>query len=294
MAKSFVVTTKELRSFHGIDRTLFRRMVINLRRFPRVCMEIIAMWIWWEAIGYPSIISALREYPDIVLDAFLEEAIKGLYYLDSDTPPTPIEDNMRLTVNLMRRPISLLYLFENRFRGRTVIYKTVNEVFVTAFDDIIQEAAANNGSIKRERPQVLTSVDGRIFIYQNGNTVEFIVPNSVQYPKFPAGYHPSRNFPVMQNLQFGNYSTYVGQTSIQATAAERTLLLMFPRGCAITDKEVRDFLTGIYGDVVESTEMTSVSGRVILRSSAVVADLFQDNERAKAVINGKDVLIRKM
>ncbi|XP_019054121.1 PREDICTED: uncharacterized protein LOC104602219 [Nelumbo nucifera] len=51
-----MITTEELKSFHAIDREIFSRLVINLRRDVAVSMRVIAFWIWLEELGYPNII----------------------------------------------------------------------------------------------------------------------------------------------------------------------------------------------------------------------------------------------
>ncbi|PIA38685.1 hypothetical protein AQUCO_02700125v1 [Aquilegia coerulea] len=277
---AFFVDIEFLRTFHSIDRELFRRFVINLGRDPLQSMQIIALWLWLEAVGYPNIIAKMRTLPDIVVNAIAEEGATCLYYIEFDTPPVPVNDNIRLTLNLMKRPISLQYLFENRFRARIVIPKTVNEIFSRVFEDIMQERAAmiNNGQGQfGEGNQVWATADGQQVIIP--------LPNIIGQGVNP-GYHP---------LQF-----QVGQSSrsVQQPDDHKTMIMTFARGYPIAEGEVRDYFMRNYGDVIERIHMEDTPpnaqpliAHVTFRSPSTIDLILNGSELVNFVINGKQAWI---
>ncbi|KAF5198304.1 Rho guanine nucleotide exchange factor [Thalictrum thalictroides] len=289
---AFFLSTGELRTFHSIDRELFCRLVINLGRDPYRSMQIIALWLWLEAIGYPSMIQKMRKLPDIVVNAIAEEGVTCLYQIEFDTPPVPVNDNLRLTLNLMRQPISLRYIFENRVRARAVIARAVNETFSRVFDDIVQERAArNNGQGKfGVGNQVWGTADGRMIIQDNGQTRQVITPssNNISRQGVNPGYHP---------LQFE-----VGESSrsIQQPDDHRKMIMAFSRGYPIAEGEVHDYFMRNYGDVVERIRMEETPpnaqplyAHVTFRSASAIDLVLNGTEQVEFVINGKQVWTRR-
>ncbi|KAF9625668.1 hypothetical protein IFM89_025229, partial [Coptis chinensis] len=310
----FHLSTAELISFHAIDRELFHRLVITLHRNPRQVMEVIALWVWLEAVGYPSIIGRMGSLPDVVVIALFEEGLTCLYHIESNSPPNPMHDNIRLTANLMRDHfISLQVLYNNRVRGRNVISRTVNEIFTRAFEDIVQEAARalNTGNTDwTSSTKVQTTTDGYFSIVENGQTSQVVSPPA--YVGLSAGYHPLINYgndymlpnlglngtEVQGHFEMGESSNQGAQSHAVVKHAlldeDRTLFLTFTRGYPTTGEEILDFFQRTYGNVVESVQMGETAPTVqplyayiVFHSASTLVAILDGNEAVMFVVNGK-------
>lgn len=276
-------------------------------------MKIISIWMWLEAIGFPNIVDVLRTFPDVVLDAFVEEALICLYFIESDVVPQLLHEKMKLTYNLLQREFSVQYLYENRERVRAAISKKVNDVLIRAFEDILQEVAetkptgiGHNANLKVE-----ATVDGHILIMENGQIRDCIMPYHVgpkQMGDYSHSVMPSPNCMPRE----GGRDFHVGESSSQAASrvilfdavatANRTLFLIFQVGHIITVEELRDFFfANNCGDMIEAILMDQTApnsafraARVVLRSEADVARVLNGNQAVKIVIDGKYVLIKGM
>nr|DAD36969.1 TPA_asm: hypothetical protein HUJ06_007610 [Nelumbo nucifera] len=112
----FMITTEELKSFHAIDREIFSRLVINLRRDVAVSMRVIAFWIWLEELGYPNIILKMLPLPDSMVNVLAEEAASCLNYVSVNVtrPSSRNSNDTPLTSGLMNRNISFQLVHERR------------------------------------------------------------------------------------------------------------------------------------------------------------------------------------
>ncbi|OVA07434.1 hypothetical protein BVC80_939g1 [Macleaya cordata] len=144
MSSGSTVTVEELRSFHSIDRQIYRRLVINLGLDIIQCMHMIALWLWLEEIGYPNIVLKMLTLPDRVINTIADEAARCLHSLNSDTSPPPLSSaitEIPVTQELMENiPISLAFLYQHRVSALARISKTVMDVTLKAFNDIAQQA----------------------------------------------------------------------------------------------------------------------------------------------------------
>nr|DAD29293.1 TPA_asm: hypothetical protein HUJ06_030761 [Nelumbo nucifera] len=137
------VTIEELRSFHSIDRELYSRLVIKLRRDISTSMQVIALWMWLEDVGYPNIIHKMLSLPDSLVKALADEALICLNCITSDSsPPPPTNNCIPCTLGLMKQDISLQFFHDNRLSAIRGITKKLNNVCLRTFADIV---AANVG-----------------------------------------------------------------------------------------------------------------------------------------------------
>ncbi|PIA39271.1 hypothetical protein AQUCO_02600011v1 [Aquilegia coerulea] len=138
---AFNVSSEELKSFHSVDRDLFTRLVIQLRCDVNQAMYVMALWLWLEEIGYPSIIMTLRVCPEDVVGYVFEEAVTMLNCIRSDKPPSSSCDEIPRTYRFYQQEITLDFLHENRDFALNGIKNMVTEVCNKAFDDIHQQAS---------------------------------------------------------------------------------------------------------------------------------------------------------
>ncbi|OVA10561.1 hypothetical protein BVC80_8987g36 [Macleaya cordata] len=144
-SSSSSMTIEELRSFHKIERDVYRRLVIDLGRDLMQSMEMIALWLWLEEIRYPNIILKMHKLSNEILNSVAEEALACLNCIVSSTPPPPPPPSgidLPETLTLMEgKHISLQFFFENREGALMKTLTTVITVCTRAFHDIFQQAA---------------------------------------------------------------------------------------------------------------------------------------------------------
>ncbi|XP_026442813.1 uncharacterized protein LOC113342496 [Papaver somniferum] len=144
-------TNEEIKSFHAIDRGLYKRLVIDLGQDMILSMKAISFWMWLEEVGFPNnIVSRLLKIGDTELSLIFGEAVGCLKCIESSTLPfsSPTANNVieiPLTKALVSpMGINVTRVYQNRDSARIRINHTVNQVFSVAFDDIIQQAVRNN------------------------------------------------------------------------------------------------------------------------------------------------------
>ncbi|MED6135687.1 hypothetical protein PIB30_049026 [Stylosanthes scabra] len=89
------ISQEEFCLFHSIDRELYKVLVFNLSRDPRISMHVLAFWIWLERIGYRRLVQNLLRLPFAIVNQAANEAvtclniIKGIHsYINVDVPVT--------------------------------------------------------------------------------------------------------------------------------------------------------------------------------------------------------------
>ncbi|KAF8400977.1 hypothetical protein HHK36_014280 [Tetracentron sinense] len=172
------VTLEELRWFHSIDRELYARLVMNLRRDPGQSMQVIAFWIWLEQAGCENIVKKLLTLSNSLVNAVADEAIILLAFLqnDSDLPSPPPRDNdIHLTLSLARNDLSLQFLHEHRLTAISGVSKVVNDVCIRAFQDIVQQALASGAVQPRVRSIGEGSSSGVMPMGGEGSSVQRVI-----------------------------------------------------------------------------------------------------------------------
>ncbi|KAK9154422.1 hypothetical protein Sjap_001902 [Stephania japonica] len=87
------ISVEDFYAFHTIDRELFARLVIDLRRDPGNSILSLALFLWFNNIGFPDLVVKLRSLPDAVVDVVGEEAAIILTYLETGTLPPLVQPN---------------------------------------------------------------------------------------------------------------------------------------------------------------------------------------------------------
>ncbi|XP_057528226.1 uncharacterized protein LOC130806973 [Amaranthus tricolor] len=83
-------------------------------------------------------------------------------------------------------------------------------------------------------------------------------------------------------------------------SSERTIFLTFSKGYPISYEELRDFLSGIFGDIIEELTMQEVSeneqplyAKLVVRNAIAMEAVLSEEGKTKFSINGKHVWARK-
>ncbi|GMI89292.1 hypothetical protein like AT3G45200 [Hibiscus trionum] len=268
------VTLEELHAYHAIDRSIFSRMVINLRRDPAESMLVMAMWFWLEETGYPNIVAKIVNVSDPVLGALAGEAVMCLNCLGSKNSTIAPNGILPLTTRIMEKDISLHMFHQNRFSTINGIKNFMTTVCSRIFTDILQHVMGSTSH--PNQPLVIPGFPHSLF----GSVT--IVPRAMDHD-FPIGglwgWHPSNNF----------------------TEDDRTLFLTFSRGFPVTEEEIRELFTRIRGVCVDSVHMQEnvssgeqpLFAKMVLRSVTNVDQILNGRHIAKFRINGKHIWARK-
>ncbi|KAK8654881.1 hypothetical protein V6N13_107477 [Hibiscus sabdariffa] len=270
------ITLEELHAYHAIDRSIFSRLVINLRRDLAESMLVMAMWFWLEETGYPNIIAKLMNVSDPVLEALAGEAVTCLNCLGSTNPTVPHNAILPLTARIMEKDISLLMFHQNRFSTINGIKNFMTTVCSRIFTDILQHVTGNTSQVTPNQPLIIPGFPHSLF----GSVT--IVPRAMDHD-FPIGglwgWHPSNN----------------------VTEDDRTLFLTFSRGFPVLEEEIRELFTKMCGVCVDSVHMQDnvargeqpLFAKMVLRSVSNVDQVLNGRRIAKFRINGKHIWARK-
>ncbi|TKY44448.1 hypothetical protein E2542_SST31619 [Spatholobus suberectus] len=276
---SFFVTQEEFNLFHRIDRELYRILVINLFREPAESMQVHAMWLWLERVGFRNVVKRVLSLPNILINEVADETVMCLNCINSNSSITPSSSEsgeIPLLQSLVDKEISLQFLYENRVRALQGVAKVVHDVCVRAFTDIMQQAMMRNSN-------------ERVMEAQRAVTQG---PEN-HGPFWFGSIGPS-------NLRAGNKVGGVAQGTHEVAADDRTLFVTFSKGYRVEEWEVREFLTMAYGDCIEALYMQEVQpseqalfARIVFRQVSTIDMILRGATKAKFSINGKHVWARK-
>ncbi|TXG62152.1 hypothetical protein EZV62_013515 [Acer yangbiense] len=217
----------DLHTYYKVDRDIFTRLVTVFMHDPAESMLVIALWLWLEQEGYPNIIYKMITWPRFFLEIMFSETVSALKFLETNLPPaTPDEGGMNFTSQVMQKDISLQFFHEKRLDAIDGIKKVLNLVCAKIFTDILVTHL-------RLAP---ISVDQLINV--PGFPHELFGDVQIVWRGF------SDNAISIEELQWG----YPGpETDIISEENDRTLFLTFSRGNPVTETEVREIFSQLYG-----------------------------------------------
>ncbi|KAI3950724.1 hypothetical protein MKW92_005248 [Papaver armeniacum] len=267
------VTIEELRSFHRIDRDVYRMLAINLGKDPLLSMAVIALWIFMEELGYPSIILELLIYQNHLLTSWaFDEAVSSAYYIITSSPPPPLHytsiTDMPTTLRLIQDYGSRMYiskssLFEHAEIGYTSLKQTIGTVCYRLFADIFREATQRNFNLnlgyggdeiygdanthgQEETGNVVEPepVEPKSVVFGNGIPPAPLRGDTVEFKKLEVG--SSSGTKQCENIsEIGETSTLPAIEEQQVVQVippdERTMFITFSRGFPISESQLREF-----------------------------------------------------
>ncbi|KAL2545318.1 Uncharacterized protein Fot_14551 [Forsythia ovata] len=74
-AKPIIVKLDALRAYHSIDRALYAILVTELWRDPVESLQIIALWLWLEQVGFGKVTRKILTCSPLFINQTAEEAI---------------------------------------------------------------------------------------------------------------------------------------------------------------------------------------------------------------------------
>lgn len=274
---AFMVPLRELLAFHSVDRQLFSRLVLNCSRKPSETLLIMALWLWLEEKGYPNIVPKILKLPDPIVTAIADEAILCLKCLCSDTSPPHLSiPNLPFSSGAMEMEISPNMFLQNRFTAISGVKKFLNTVCSWAFTDILVQVLPSASRVGINEPLAVPDFPHPLF----GNVT--IVRRPLDYSFAIGGLHGWN------------------PTTEAAPVDDRTMFLTFSRGNKVTENDVMQLFTGLFGDCVDSVNMEEVGrnrqplfARLVLRSVSTVDRILNGKSIAKFSIHSKHIWARK-
>ncbi|RDX75871.1 hypothetical protein CR513_44204, partial [Mucuna pruriens] len=272
---SFSITQEEFNLFHKIDRELYKILTIILYREPIESMQIFAMWLWLEKVGFRNVVKSVLSFPNILINEVAEETIMCINCINNNII-TPLESSeIPVLQSLVDKEISLQFLYENRVNALQGVAKMVQEVCVRAFTDIMQQAMTRNLNERMMEAQ------------------KVVAQSSKNHDHFWVGSTGPANIGV-NKVRGGAQGTH------EVTMGDRTLFVTFSKGYRVEECEVREFFTMIYGDCIEALYMQEMHpseqalfARIVFRKVSTIDMILKGATKAKFTINGKHVWARK-
>ncbi|KAK4854464.1 hypothetical protein QYF36_024211 [Acer negundo] len=267
---NMMVSNVEFNTFHKIDRELYAVLVMSLWRDPVEAMQIMALWLWLERVGFRNVVKKIVSLPIILVNELADEAAACLSCITNDQFVCPSENNdIPLMHTLMEKEISLKFVHDNRLIAAQGISRIINNVCVRALTDIMQLAV--------ERNAAQSLIDSQ----------KLMAPSFQQPLYYPVG------VPQQMLLQPRTQETEVPPEA-------RTMFVTFSKGYPVLEREVHEFFTRGYGDCIETLNMQEVQpteqslfAKIVFRSAAIVDVILNGVAKAKFTINGKHVWARK-
>lgn len=242
--------------FHTIDRTLFTRLVFNLRREPAEATQVMALWLWLEMVGeeIDMVYSKILSLPDALLIALVDESLMALDCIVSDNFPfadVSSADNIPLIQHLTKSGVSLRFFHDNRTGIIRGVTRIINEVCVRAFEDIVKLAKGAekiaNFPVNFSGPLMNPSLPA----WYSNPGVGVRPPRHVGPLEILQGFDPYDlsvqrhilNTEIGEVLSRLNLSAGTGEEEKEVPPDDRTIFLTFSKGYPISQNELKEFFT---------------------------------------------------
>ncbi|KAK6234066.1 hypothetical protein QUC31_006472 [Theobroma cacao] len=144
------ISQEQINLFHTIDRNIFARLVLNLRRDPGESMQVMALLLWVEHGDTlaKNVVYDIQPWPDSLINALAEEVVLCLNCIKSDEFPYSNSEDSNYLIPLIRRltknGVSLRFFHDDRLNIIPRIIQNFQDVCLRAFGDILQQALRIN------------------------------------------------------------------------------------------------------------------------------------------------------
>ncbi|RDX92656.1 hypothetical protein CR513_25176, partial [Mucuna pruriens] len=255
------------------NEELYTILVINLFREPNESMQILAMWLWLERVGFRNVVKSVLSLPNILINEVADETIMCLNCIGNSLIIPSSYESIEIPIlqSLVDKEISIQFLYENQVNALQGVAKVVQDVCVRACTDIMQQAMISNSNERMMETQKVVT--------QSSKNHDHLWFGSVE----PA------------NLKVGG-----AQGTHEVTTDDRTLFVTFSKGYRVEEWEVREFFTMTYGDCIDALYMQEVQpseqalfARIVFHKVSTIDIILSGATKAKFIINGKHVWARK-
>ncbi|KAB2618311.1 hypothetical protein D8674_014180 [Pyrus ussuriensis x Pyrus communis] len=268
-SRSALFTEEKFKQFHNIDRNLYTILVLKLFRDPLESMQVLALWLWLERVGFKNVVKKMLSLPYILINELADESVTCLELISGTHFSLPSEQtDMPLIQSFIEKEISVQFFHQNRDAAARDVTKAVNEVCLPAFDDIMQKAM--------QRDFAQNSADHSHVVLPSQPSSSSLFPSSLSINQQPL------------------------QRNEATPPHDRTMFVTFSKGYPVQESEVRQFFKITFGARIESVQMQEVQpyeqslfARIVFHSPATIEAILNGMSKAKFTINGKHVWVRK-
>ncbi|XP_007009707.2 PREDICTED: uncharacterized protein LOC18586329 [Theobroma cacao] len=154
-----MVSQEQINAFHTIDRNIFARLVLNLRRDLGESIHVMAFLLWVEHVDNPArnLVFNIQPWSDTLINALAKEAVLCLNCIKSDEfPYNNFKDSnylIPLIQGLTKNWASLRFFHHNRLRIIPGIIQNIQDVCFRAFRDIFKLASTINSMDAQRRSE---------------------------------------------------------------------------------------------------------------------------------------------
>ncbi|KAL2251041.1 uncharacterized protein LOC105173679 [Sesamum indicum] len=273
----YTVTLDEFKLFHGIDRTLYAVLVRDLGRDTLECLHIMGLWLWLERGGFCNFVSKILSLPPFLINELADEAVICLKCINTQLSEVA---EIPLTHSLAKKDISLQFFQENRRTARHEIQSLITGVCIPSLSDIMEKTLHN------ESP-----THSQIMLLSHAAST------TSPLNQIPAGSFVDSSSMISNLRTAANTKARANETSRN----ERTMFVTFSKGYPVTETEVRQFFTRLFGNCIESFHMQEVVSpneqalyaKIVFLRSSFIRAILSGVSKAKFTINGKHVWMRK-
>ncbi|KAJ4953673.1 hypothetical protein NE237_030505 [Protea cynaroides] len=318
------VMLEELKWFHSIEKKLFSRLVIDLKRDIPLAIQVITFWIWLEEAGYPNIIMKLLTLSNTVIRFVTNEAMVCLDCIKTGRIPSPPLDDIPFMHLITKKGISLQFFIDNRSEVIEGLLRVIENINSRRFEyNEYWRPLANATQLAvapiRTRP---TSVETQPAVPQRriipisgathyGGTMLFRSSSFGEVQRRPFGEGSSSRVGDARERQMkqtplpfarSNFNDLARPRNVKVPEENRTMFMTFSRGYTVSEREVRNFITRLHGDCIESICMQEVVppnvqplfALVVFKFTSTIEIILDGRERMNFVINGKHARVAFM
>lgn len=141
------VTIKEYGTFHAMDRELYSLLAVELWRDPYESVQIMALWLWMERLGFKNLVLTILSMPPMLINKYADEALACVKCINEPQFVFSAEvSEIPLTSKLVKKRISLQYFHENRPIVVKELRKIITEICAMALQDVIEDAVEKHNA----------------------------------------------------------------------------------------------------------------------------------------------------
>ncbi|KAJ4950946.1 hypothetical protein NE237_027778 [Protea cynaroides] len=276
-----------LLSIYDLERQIFRRMLM-IGMEAEVSSRVIGFWLTLESIGHPNVVRKIATQNNMTLSLAAAEAIAALAQIESNETTNSYNAYLPLISYTADHSFTLDHFYLNRHVFRDNLYPVIDGICNVIFRDIWE-----NGS--GQAPNRLQFI-GRVRPSQEGSSQQGAAA-PMGGPPITAitGLIPRSNLNPMAQ----SWTPEVGPSHLPAQF--RTLFVTFSIGYSLTENEIFNFFTGVFGDCIETIyvnhprqgEGPSLFGKVVFRSTSTIEYVMNGEEVVKLIAAGKPLWCRR-
>ncbi|CAL5205022.1 unnamed protein product [Lathyrus oleraceus] len=271
---------QQLHQFHTIDRKIFSVLVMSLARDPSQSLLVMALWLWLENLGYPSLILKLVSCHRGLINDVAQEAVSCLDCLELENFPIPNDGGLFITRILMGRKISLHLFKYKRFTIITGIKNVLNKICSRIFNDILLHVLGSSSVCR-----LLLHYPYRLVIV----------------PGFPHKVFGEFTISPTKFEKFDLNDGVILKSNLNVSDQDKTIFLTFSKGFSVSEKEVRYLFTSTFEvDCIKTIVMgnRNSDGQVlyatmVLNHVETLDRILNGRHVAKFRVNGRHIWARK-